>query len=374
MFAFALKTLVFDRAKLLIALLGVTFSLVLVHVQGGLFLGMIRKASVLIDNCEADVWVGHRGVQNPDITAEIPEAWLSRIRGLPGVLRAEPYIVAGSFMKFGNGRTEQVVVLGSDRAIMLGGVPAISQGRREDLRQPDSIAIDVFDAPRLGSAEVGDVVQLNGKRAKVVATTNGTLGFLTTPYVFTTSESARDYTGMREGYCSFYLVKADEGTDVPKLCERIRRRVPQLDAYTAKEFRQKSRIYWAIRTGIGLSFGGSTLLGLTVGLVMVAQSLYAFVLDHLGDYATLKAIGAEDKQIHRVLVMQGMAIAIIGITVGTGTSLSIQRLFSTPFTPIEIPGWLLLTGISLVTIICFLSSLLPLGRIYRIDPITVLQD
>ena len=150
--------------------------------------------------------------------------------------------------------------------------------------------------------------------------------------------------------------------------------MPQLDAFTAKEFSVKSRIYWAVRTGIGLSFGGSTLLGLVVGLVMVAQSLYAFVLDHLGDYATLKAIGADDNQVHRVLITQGMAIAIIGVTLGTGTSFFIQRFFSTPFTPIEIPGWLLLSGVSLVTIICFVSSILPFGRISRIDPVTVLQD
>ena len=99
MLSFALKTLLYDRAKLLIALVGVPFSLVLVNVQGGLFLGMIRKASVIIDNCDADIWVGHRGVQNSDITAEIPEAWLNRISGLPGVVRAEPYIVAASTMK-----------------------------------------------------------------------------------------------------------------------------------------------------------------------------------------------------------------------------------------------------------------------------------
>ncbi|HKI30886.1 MAG TPA: hypothetical protein VKA46_03400 [Gemmataceae bacterium] len=36
-----------DRGKLITSLLGITFSVVLVNLQGGLLLGLIHKASVL---------------------------------------------------------------------------------------------------------------------------------------------------------------------------------------------------------------------------------------------------------------------------------------------------------------------------------------
>src|SRR5438105_6077115 len=65
-FSFALKTLLSDRGKLLTGLAGVIFSLVLVNVQGGLCLGLMRKASLLIDHCDADLWVGHRMIENVD--------------------------------------------------------------------------------------------------------------------------------------------------------------------------------------------------------------------------------------------------------------------------------------------------------------------
>ena len=93
MFSFALKTLLCDRGKLLTGLAGVVFSLVLVNIQGGLYLGLMRKASVLIDHCDADLWVGQRKIENVDLARDIPEAWMNRLRGVPGVERVAPYIV-----------------------------------------------------------------------------------------------------------------------------------------------------------------------------------------------------------------------------------------------------------------------------------------
>ena len=62
----AIRTLIYDRGKLLAALVGVIFSVVLVNVQGGLFIGLMSKASLLIDQGDADIWVGHRGMHNLD--------------------------------------------------------------------------------------------------------------------------------------------------------------------------------------------------------------------------------------------------------------------------------------------------------------------
>ena len=106
---------------------------------------------------------------------------------------------------------------------------------------------------------------------------------------------------------------------------------------------------------------------------MVSQSLYAMTLDHLGDYATLKAIGAEDTQIYGVLVMQALAIAGLGTVLGIGLVYAIKVLFETPIAPIHLPLWLVASGVVLNFIICLLSSVLPFRRIRRVDPATVLQ-
>src|SRR4030042_4645832 len=103
MWSIALKTLVADRGKLLTALVGVVFSIVLVNVQGGLFLGFVTKAGLLIDNGRADIWVGHRKMHNVDFPRDIPRRWVHRIRAIPGVKRAESYLVGFSDMTLPRG-------------------------------------------------------------------------------------------------------------------------------------------------------------------------------------------------------------------------------------------------------------------------------
>lgn len=374
MFRFAIKTLLADRGKLLTALVGVVFSLVLVNVQGGLFLGLIQKASLLVDHCEADIWVGHRGIENADLPGEIPESWLCRIRGLDDVERAEPYIVGTGPMYFPNGIGYQGVwIVGSKRPRMAGSGWNFDTGGREDLLRPDAISVDTLDDWKLGQPRVGEVREINGKRARIVAKTRGILGFLTTPYVFTTLDAARTYVNYREGYCSYFLVTVRPNADVAALCRRIQARVPELDVYSRSDFSKKSRLYWIARTGIGVSFGMSTVFGLLVGLVMVAQSLYALALDHIDDYATLKAIGANDRAVYRVLLIQAALIATAGTIAGIGLVAVIARCFSTPFAPILVPTWLCASGIALVYGICLFSCILPFRRIRSIDPAMVLM-
>ena len=127
------------------------------------------------------------------------------------------------------------------------------------------------------------------------------------------------------------------------------------------------------RTGIGISFGAATLLGLLVGLTMIAQSLYALALDHLTDYATLKAIGADDRQVGAVIVWQALAIAAAGSIVGVTLVLFTQRTMSSPIAPIELPLQLLVTGVVAVVGICLAATVLPALRIRRVDPALVLQ-
>lgn len=370
---FALKTLFANRGKLLTALVGVIFSLVLVNVQGGLYLGLIRKASLLVDNCDADIWVGRHLVENVDLAHDIPVEWLNRIRGLNDVELAEPYIVAAGIGSLPDGGFETLWIVGSDPRTKMGTAWNVVAGGEQYLNKPDSITIDRLDARKLGYAQIGDIIEISGHRAKVSGYTRGILGFMTTPYTFTNLDSARLYSRIPEGYCSYFLIKATEGADLDHLSDQIRHLVPNVNVYKADDFSKLSQDYWMKRTGIGVSFGAATLLGLLVGLLMVAQSLYALALDHLDDYATLKAIGAENGQILQVVLVQALTIAGVGILLGLMVVRLVETYASTPLAPIEIPMILRIVGVVLVLGICLLASVLPFRRLKRVDPAVVLQ-
>jgi putative ABC transport system permease protein len=114
-------------------------------------------------------------------------------------------------------------------------------------------------------------------------------------------------------------------------------------------------------------------MGLMVGLVMVAQTLYASVIDRVSEFAALKAMGATDRQIFGLLGIQAVFMALVGSLLGLGVVSILQRVASTPRASIEIPFWLSAGSFILVLAICLLAALLPYERVRKIDPLSVLQ-
>lgn len=374
MWSLALTTLAHDRGKLVTALVGVVFSIVLVNTQGGLFLGFVMRASLLVDHSRADIWVGHKHMHNVDFPSDIPRRWLSRIRGLPGVHRADPYLVGWADMALPSGGYESVVVVGVDPGGMLGNVWNVQQGTPEAILQNDAIIIDRCEVEKLEGIRLGEVREIGGRRARVVGMSEGIIGFLVAPYVFTTYDRAAAYTRKPADRCSYFLVKLDPDADLRQTCAAIRHRLPDAEALPTAEYASTSLDFWMTRTGLGISFGAATLLGLLVGMVMVSQTLYAMVLDRLGEFGTFKAIGAQESQIVTILLVQATTMTLFGTAIGLGVVSAIQYAFSTPRAPIIIPWWLSAGSFVLVLAICLASAYLPYMRIRKVDPLTVLQS
>lgn len=375
MWLLAFKAMLGDRGKLLTSLLGVAFSVILVNLQGGLLLGLIRKASLLVDHGRADIWVGPRHTNNVDMGGYIPERWVTRIRGIAGVERADPYVIAGSQASLRDGRVETVLVVGCEPGSMLGNAWAMAQGDPRDIRRPDAVLIDVGEAGKLGINQVGDTLEINRQRARVVGLARGSLGFTNNAYVFTTLDRARRKfsNAVPPGLCSFILVRARPGSDVATLCQRIRERLPEADVYDKETYSRTCMLFWLTRTGIGISFGLAAFLGLLVGLAVVAQTLYAAVTERTKELATLKAMGASETCLARFLLSQSLGNAVLGSLVGLVGAVVIARAMTTERAPVELTfhvGWL---SVVLVAGVCLLATWVPYWRLHRIDPASVLR-
>lgn len=369
----ALRTLVHDRGKLVVALVGVIFSVVLVNVQGGLFIGLMSKASLLIDQSGADIWVGHKGMHNLDFTHQMPLRWLHRVRSVPDVQYADPMRIAFSEINLPGGTYESVIVVGVDLDSRIAPPFQIAEGPTDALRKPRSIIVDQCDRDRLFDPKIGDLREIGGQRVRVAGKTNGVLSFSVAPYVFTDHRTSALMAGVAPNTTSYFLVKVSPGANVSEVCNAIRERLPQAAVMTKNEYAYGSVNFWMTRTGIGLSFGAATVMGLLVGLLMVAQSLYAMILDRLHEFATLKAIGSTDNELLFILTIQATIVAIVGIAAGIIISLAISGLFSTPRSTITIPIYLYFASAALVLVICWFSAIVPYWRIRQIDPHSALQ-
>ncbi|PYR06899.1 MAG: hypothetical protein DMG00_17650, partial [Acidobacteria bacterium] len=178
---------------------------------------------------------------------------------------------------------------------------------------------------KLGISRVGEVFEIRGHRARVVGFTSGIRSFTTSPYVFTSFKTAQDYVTLAEDQTVFILVKAAAGEDIEALRVRLLARVKDVDVLTNAEFSNKTRFYWMFTTGAGVAVLLAALLGLVVGVVVVAQTIYATTMDHLREYGTLKAMGATNGYLYRVIIQQAVISAVIGYSLAMVVSSFVVR-------------------------------------------------
>lgn len=135
----------------------------------------------------------------------------------------------------------------------------------------------------------------------------------------------------------------------------------------------RARDYWATRTGVAAGFFTTALIGVIVGIVVVGQILYSGKLEHLKEYGTLKAMGAANSEVVRVILYQALISATVGYLLGTILSLLAREAMSGQNLTVALsPALLLATGV-LTVAMCAGASLLSITKVLRLDPATVFK-
>jgi len=206
-------------------------------------------------------------------------------------------------------------------------------GEVDDLQKPDAVMVDEIYKQKLGVTRIGEVFEINGRRARVVGFTHGIRAFTTTPYVFTSFKNAQGYARIDQDQTLFILVRAAPGTDLKQLQNDLGARLRNVDVLTKSQFSNMTRVYWMFTTGAGIAVLIAALLGLVVGVVVVAQTIYATTMDHIREFGTLKAMGAANSYVYRVIITQAGISAVVGYVVAIILSLFIVRASEKRFQP-----------------------------------------
>lgn len=372
MWTLARKILVFDRIKFAVAGAGVSVSVLLVLVQVGLYFGFMQNASSLIDHSTADLWVTGTGNANFDFAGPIDERIYYRITGMEGVERAERLILAFGQFKMLEGGNQGVEVVGLERSPQLFSPWNVVEGDLRRLADADGIAVDETEFAKLQLQSASERREITGVRAKIVALTHGIRSFTTSPFVFTNLDTARAYTRMSADQLTYVLVRVQPGVDPIDVRARINA-LGDVEAYTRAEFSVRTRAYWSKRTGVGAGFFTTAVMGVLVGFVVVGQILYNGTLEHLKEYGTLKAMGAENGSIIRVIVYQALISAAVGYVAGTGLSLIAREAMRLANLTIVLSPELLASTAVLTTVMCAAAAMLSITKVLRLDPASVFK-
>ncbi len=368
----ARKILFHDRIKFAVASAGVSISVLLVLVQMGMYQGFMHNASNLIDHSPADIWVTGEANENFDFAAPIDERAYYRVAEVPGVAHAERMILMFGQFKLPEGGNQGVQVVGIEPNGRLMQPWNVIEGDPRRIAEIDGITVDRTEFGKLRIDAIGERREISGHRAEVVALTTGIRSFTTSPFVFTNLDSARLYTSMPAGSLSYVLVDAAPGVDVEELRDRIGA-LPHVDAYTGAEMSERTQEYWSSRTGVGTGFFTNAVLAVIVGLVVVGQILYNGTLEHIREYGTLKAMGARNSAIVRVILYQALITAAVGFLLGGVLSLGARAALASNHLTVDLSPGLALATALLTAGMCSAAALLSVFKVMRLDPATVFK-
>ena len=376
MWTLARKLLLHDRLRFAVAIAGVSVSVMLVLVQVGLYFGFMNTASSLIDASTADLWVGKAGNESFEFASPFDERAYYKVASVPGVARAERVLINFAQFKVANGGDLGVQIVGVEHTP---GQPAllapwhVIAGDATRLPEAGAIAVDRTEYPKLKIDRVGHETEINGVRAQVVALTSGIRSFTTSPIVFTDLRSARSYMpGLGTDAVTYVLVKVAPGVS-PELVQQRINALPNLAAYTTSEMSKRTRLYWSSRTGVGAGFFTTAVLGVIVGFVVVGQILYSGTLQYLREYGTLKAMGARNSMVVRVILLQAMISAAIGFVAGGGLAVAMRVVMAKANLSVALFPGLYAATLVITIAMCSFAALLSIVKVLRLDPASVFK-
>lgn len=370
------RNLLHDRVRFLITLAGITVAILLVFMQGGMYLGFMSNASGMIDHTTADVWIVSRNSPNFDWSRPFPERYINKVRSTPGVLKAKTLIFAWAFMRRADGGTDQVEVIGFHPSEERGwGEPwGFIAGGIESVLGGAYMIIDESARDRFGRLELGDHVEIMEQDVRIAGMTRGIRSMSTAPYAFVSYETAKklaSYIGERNTV--FILAKAEPGVTAQELKRRLAERLPRVDVLTREEYSRRTRRYWTIQTGMGFGFLMMTLLAAIVGFAIVGQTIYAATMERLREYATLKALGATDAEIRSILWVQAALSAACGYLLGVALVWWGARFVERMGLTVVIPPSMYVAVIALDVVICLTASAVSVKKALSLDPAMVFR-
>lgn len=372
-FTLALRNLVHDKVRLAVTLTGVIFAVVLISVQIGIFIGFTRTISGVIDNSGADIWIASKGLKNFDIALPMDERKVYRALSVPDVEKAAKFIVQFANWKKPRGGQESIQIVGFETRSGLGGPWNVIQGSLGALDIEDTVFVDELYLDRLGLEGVGETAEINDRRARIAGMTRGIRSFTTSPFVFASFKNALQYSTVAEDQTIYILVKAREGADLEELKGRLAVAVGDVDVFTTAEFSALTQHYWMFSTGAGVALLLAAGLGLVVGMVVVAQTLYATTMDHLPEFATLKAMGAPNSYIYRIITLQAALSAVVGYSAGMALSLAAARASRHGDALVLIPFEFAVAMFAVTLAMCLGASFISINKVTRIDPLVVFK-
>jgi predicted permease len=269
----------------------------------------------------------------------------------------------------------------------------VTPGHFETMRIPLLGGRDFTDFDRENTAPIAVINQAManllwpgqeplGKRFAVVQEPNllQVVGVVGTTVVGQIGEDPQPiaYFPMRQKYSPFATLVVRTTGNPDGLLGTVRTQVQQLDKNLA--FTNTQTVQQILGQGLWPARMGAALLGLFGALALILASIGIYgvlaysVAQRTSEIGLRMALGAQPRQVLRLVLRQGMLLALIGAAVGILVALPVARLASGLLYGVSATDPITYAAITLLLMgVALLACYLPARRATRIDPLVALR-
>jgi putative ABC transport system permease protein len=377
----AWRNLTEKKWRLLASVAGTAFAVVLMFVENGFRDALLDNMVAIVDRLDGQLFITHKGRYILSQPVLFPRRRLVLAHGVTGVRSVHTlYIDVTDSTRWRHpltGLTRRIRVIGyrPDDDLLL--IPAV-RAQRALWDQRDTALADSRSKPSLyGEFRVGDFSELDGNRLHIAGLftlgtdfrSNGTL-LLSEQTILHTFPGRQVSSDWGDTLIDAGVVRLERGADPKAVRDAIARVLPaDVIVLTKDELRRKEQNFWEKVTPIGVVFDIGLVMGLIVGSAICYQILFAEVADRLAEFATLKAMGYQNRSLAGTIVAEAVYLALMGYVVGLLVSLGLFRVLQeqTGLTMImtfdDVAVVLVLT-----VVMCVLAGLLAARKLVSVDP------
>lgn len=369
----AIKFILYDKPKSLGALAGIIISIFLVGQQAGIFIFLTNAMQSLVANNNRYIWVVDEKTENGNQLAALDMRKSREIASLPGVASVHPVVIVTAAAKFENGKSSGITLIGAQAPDFVGGPWNLFTARRDDMLPEGAVITEFFDSKTLGGLQPGDYFEINGKKVYNAGLTKGVRGFGAASYAFTTIERARALANYSTDKANLFLVDWKPGADKQQVIRDINGAIANVRAWDADLF-AASTVNEVLRTnGIAASVGSLIVFALLSGFIIIGLTLYSAAIDRIRDYGTLKAIGATNGYITRLILLQAFILSLIGFIIGRLMVEGFRFGIAQAGTMFAFPMWMQIAFFVVTISISLGGCLFAIRRINSLEPAQVFR-
>jgi putative ABC transport system permease protein len=363
MVPFALRSLLFDKVRLIIALVGIAFAILLILVLRGIMDGTIAEATTYIDHSGSDIFVAQEGVEHLGLSISvIPMDSGQAAAGVEGVAETATIITVPTVVRF-DGSEAAVRLVGIDPDSDLGGPWSIESGSRRP--GPNAVIVDAGLA-HSHDLHIGDRVPIAGHELVVEGLSSQT-STIAGSLIFMLRETAQEVLNLQD-VASYVLVRVEAGSDTGEVVARLKEALPETTVLTRGQLSHNER---SLLSGLFVRpVNVMSTIGFLVGLMVVGLTTYTATAERLRDFGVLKAIGASNSYLYLIVIRQALLFGSGGYALGALGSViasyAIERF--EPTLGVDLDVGFAAEVLALALVLSLISSLVPVFRISSLDP------